>query len=70
MGASGDPEPVTIQSGISDGTFTEVAGGSLNEGDQVIVGLDTSRASAKSDQLPPGFGGGGPHRPRGRDRGL
>jgi HlyD family secretion protein len=68
MGASGDPEPVTVQSGISDGGFTEVAGGSLNEGDQVVVGLE-SRTAARSDQLPPGFGGG-QHRPRGRERGL
>jgi len=70
MGASGDPEAVTIQSGISDGSFTEVAGGSLSEGDPIVIGLDTSRGSARSDQLPPGFGGGGPHRPRSRDRGL
>lgn len=69
MGTSGDPEPVTVQPGISDGSFTEVAGGPLNEGDQVIVGLDTSRTAARSE-LPPGFGGGGHSRPRGRDRGL
>jgi HlyD family secretion protein len=70
MSASGDPEAVTVQSGISDGSFTEVVGGSLNEGDQIVVGLDTSRGSVRSDQLPPGFGGGGPQRPRSRDRGL
>jgi HlyD family secretion protein len=69
LGASGDPEAVTLQSGISDGSFTEVISGSLNEGDQIVVGLDTSRASARSD-LPPGFGGSGPHRPRSRERGL
>jgi len=70
MGASGDPESVAVQSGISDGAFTEIVGGSLHEGDQIIVGLDTSRTAGRSDQLPPGFGGGGPHRPRSRDRGL
>jgi HlyD family secretion protein len=70
MGASGDPEAVILQAGISDGSFTEVAGGALNEGDPIIVGLDTSRTTARSDQLPPGFGGGGQHRPRGRERGL
>jgi HlyD family secretion protein len=70
LNAAGDPEPVAIQSGISDGAFTEVTGGPLSEGEPIIVGLDTSRSAVRSDQLPPGFGGGGPHRPRGRDRGL
>ena len=69
MDASGDPEAVTIQSGISDGSFTEISGGSLNEGDQIVVGLD-SRTTVRSDQLPPGFGGSTHSRPRGRDRGL
>jgi len=69
MGASGDPEAVTLQSGISDGSFTEVVGGLLNEGDEIIVGLDTSRTAARSE-LPPGFGGSSHSRPRGRDRGL
>jgi HlyD family secretion protein len=69
MGASGDPEPVTVQSGISDGSFTEMIGGSLNEGDQIVVGLDTSRTAARSE-LPPGFGGSGHGRPRSRERGL
>jgi HlyD family secretion protein len=69
MGASGDPDAVTIQSGISDGSFTEITGGSLNEGDQIVVGLD-SRTTVKSDQLPPGFGGSSHSRPRSRERGL
>jgi HlyD family secretion protein len=70
MADSGDPEPATIQAGISDGAFTEIVGGSLKEGDQIVVGFDTTRTAGRSDQLPPGFGGGGPHRPRSRDRGL
>jgi len=70
MNPAGDPEPVTVHTGISDGSFTEVTGGPLNEGDQVIVGIEAPRAAVRSDRLPPGFGGGGPHRPRGRDRGL
>lgn len=71
VNANGDPEPVTIQTGISDGNFTEVTGGPLSEGDQIIVGFETPRTAVRSDQLPPGFGSGGPHRrPGGRDRGL
>ena len=70
MNETGDPEPVALQSGISDGSFTEIIGGSLNEGDQIVVGLDTSRTAARSE-LPPGFGSSShSSRPRGRDRGL
>jgi HlyD family secretion protein len=69
LGPSGDPEPVPVQVGISDGLVTELAGGELKEGDPVIVGLESARA-AKAESLPPGFGGSGPHRPRSRERGL
>lgn len=71
LNADGDPELVAVQTGISDGSFTEIVSGSLNEGDQIIVGLDAPRSAVRSDQLPPGFGSGWPHRrPSGRDRGL
>jgi HlyD family secretion protein len=56
--ASGDPEPIPVQLGISDGTFTEVLGGELKEGDLVIVGVDAARGARKPESLPPGFGGG------------
>jgi hypothetical protein len=61
---------VAVQTGISDGLVTEITGGELREGESVIVGIEASKSS-RSENLPPGFGGGGPHsRPRGRDRGL
>jgi HlyD family secretion protein len=70
MNAAGDPESVAVQTGISDGLVTEITGGELREGESVIVGIEASKSS-RSENLPPGFGGGGPHsRPRGRDRGL
>ncbi len=68
QGSSGEPEPVTVQAGISDGTATEVIGGELKEGDQVIVGLDTARGDRKAHELPPGFGSG--QRRSSRDRGI
>jgi HlyD family secretion protein len=68
LGASGQPETVSIQAGISDGTFTEILEG-LAEGDAVIVGLDMPRGQKKSDSLPPGFGSG-QRRPNPRERGL
>ncbi|TKB78521.1 MAG: efflux RND transporter periplasmic adaptor subunit [Nitrospira sp.] len=69
-GASGDPEALSLQTGISDGTFTEIITEALREGEPVIVGIETTRSGSRSDALPPGFGGGGQHRPRSRDRGL
>ncbi len=65
---SGDPEPVPVQTGISDGAVTEFSG-DLKEGDQVIVGLDMPRSGKRPDALPPGFGAG-QRRGSSRDRGL
>lgn len=67
LGPSDDPEPVPVESGISDGLFTELTGGELKEGDAVIVGLDSARAG-RIQSLPPGFGGGSNRRPRSRER--
>ncbi|HXF93378.1 MAG TPA: efflux RND transporter periplasmic adaptor subunit [Nitrospiraceae bacterium] len=67
LGSSGEPEPVTVQTGISDGMATEVISGGLSEGDQVVVGLELPRSERASHQLPPGFGAG---QRRGRDRGM
>ncbi|HEX9743713.1 MAG TPA: hypothetical protein VGA17_13085, partial [Nitrospiraceae bacterium] len=67
LGPSDDPEPVLVESGISDGLFTELTGGELKEGDAVIVGLDSARAG-RIQSLPPGFGGGSNRRPRSRER--
>jgi HlyD family secretion protein len=68
---SGDPEAVSLRTGISDGTFTEIMTDDLREGDAVITGIESPRSGPRGDSLPPGFGGGGgQHRPRSRDRGL
>jgi HlyD family secretion protein len=61
-------KPVTVKTGISDGTNTEVLEG-LNEGDVVVTGLNLP-AAATTARPPTGgspFGGpfGGPPRPRG-----
>ena len=66
---SGDPEAVPIQSGISDGTATEVVSGQLKEGDAVIVGIELQKSGRDPHALPPGFGSG-QRRPSSRDRGL
>ena len=68
LAASGEPEPVPVQVGISDGSFTEVIGEDLTDGDQVIIGIETVRGARRPDNLPPGFGSG--QRRSSRDRGM
>ena len=46
-----------ITTGIADSLFTEVAEGTLIEGDQVILGIETPEEQAQK-KLPPGFDGG------------
>jgi len=49
-------QPVPVQTGISDGRFTEIVSGSLKEGDQVIIGLRSLTAgNGGSPAAPPGF---------------
>ncbi len=38
LGPAGKPKPLSIQLGISDGTFTEILDGGLRDGQEVIVG--------------------------------
>lgn len=42
------PKSVSVRLGISDGSFTELLGSELKEGDAVIVGTGTARADTKS----------------------
>jgi HlyD family secretion protein len=68
QGPEGELESVEVQTGISDGSATEIVSGSLSEGDQVIIGIDQTRGERKASDLPPGFGSGGQR--RSRDRGM
>ena len=38
LDANGEPRPIRIQIGVTDGSFTEIVGGELREGVAVIVG--------------------------------
>ena len=38
LGANGQPSMVSVRTGLSDGSMTEMVEGSLKEGDQVVVG--------------------------------
>lgn len=64
LNASGDPEPIPVQVGISDENVTEIITDGLSEADEVIIGVEISRNGRKPDSLPPGFGSGQQRRPR------
>ncbi|MCI4444802.1 MAG: efflux RND transporter periplasmic adaptor subunit [Candidatus Aminicenantes bacterium] len=51
----GDLKLVFVRTGVTDGSYTEVLGSSLKEGDEVIIGLMT--ASSSRTQTPPPGGG-------------
>lgn len=42
-GVQGAAKPVTVTTGLNDGAFTEIIGGDLDPGDQVIVGAARTR---------------------------
>jgi HlyD family secretion protein len=50
----GLPRQVVVTTGIADSLFTEIVEGEVNEGDRVIVGIETSEEQAQK-KLPPGF---------------
>ena len=52
LGPGGEPKPVEIRAGVTDGRNTQVLSGDLKVGDTVIVGLVTSKAS--TSQMPGG----------------
>ena len=57
MDESKQARQVMTTSGIADSLFTEITEGTLKEGDQVILGIETPEEQAQK-KLPPGFDGG------------
>jgi HlyD family secretion protein len=51
-GGLGEPKPVEVRAGITDGRFTQVSGGDLKEGDLVVVGLATAKADMRGKSVP------------------
>ena len=43
--ALGNPQPVTVDLGVSDDAHTEVTGGGLGEGDEIIIGIAAGQKS-------------------------
>jgi HlyD family secretion protein len=54
-GPDGQPVPVDVRTGLTDGTSTEVLEGPLKEGDEVIVGAEAAAAAKKAGGLPRPF---------------
>jgi HlyD family secretion protein len=48
--AAKQPKAVVIRVGLTDGTFTEVVSGELQEGDEVILGVQSGPSKARSGQ--------------------
>jgi HlyD family secretion protein len=69
----GGPAAVEVKTGITDGAYTELVEGPLEEGGEVIVGLEMPRGphGDASGPLPPGFGSQPSPRPStGTPRGM
>jgi HlyD family secretion protein len=47
LAESGKPTPVVVQTGITDGNFTEILGGDLKEGQEIIVGVADARGTGR-----------------------
>jgi HlyD family secretion protein len=58
LDAAGKPQPLAVRLGISDGTYTELLGGDIKDGQEIIVGAvggaiaPASRAPAGPAQQP------------------
>jgi HlyD family secretion protein len=57
-------EPIMVRTGISDGTFTEIVRGKLEEGQEIVIGTIARQTQAQSTSSPfnqqrQGGGGGG-----------
>jgi HlyD family secretion protein len=50
----GKPSRIDLATGIADSLFTEIVDGGVNEGDRVIVGIDSAEETSQK-KLPPGF---------------
>jgi HlyD family secretion protein len=62
LDAEGNPQPVPVETGLSDGSFTEIVTAGLKEGDSVIVGQRGAATPANNNEqvnpFAPRFPGG------------
>jgi HlyD family secretion protein len=50
----GDPRPVKIRTGITDGTLTEIVEGDLHAGDALITEMSGGESDKPPQTAPPG----------------
>jgi HlyD family secretion protein len=65
VGEDGNPKPVRVQTGLTDGQSTEVRGEGLRDGMQVIVGQSTAGAQGAASAASSPFGGASQQRTSG-----
>jgi HlyD family secretion protein len=51
-GPEGKPTPVTVQTGITDGNFTEILSGDLKEGQEVLLGVADPKGAGNPNSGP------------------
>jgi len=54
---NGKPAEVRILTGITDGSYTEVKGDGVHEGDLVVIGVEQASLQGNDLEPPPGMGG-------------
>jgi HlyD family secretion protein len=69
LDSAGELERIAVEMGISDRSYVEITAAEIQEGDQVVTGIESPRGERKGGELPPGFGGGQQRGGR-RDRGM
>ena len=69
LNAMDELERVPVEMGISDRSYVEITAPGIQEGDQVVIGIESPRGDRKGGDLPPGFGTGQQRGAR-RDRGI
>jgi HlyD family secretion protein len=48
----GKPTPVTVHTGITDGNFTEIVGGDLKDGQEVLLGVADAKGAGRPNSGP------------------
>ena len=51
-GRRGSRAPVTVQTGITDGNFTEIVSGDLKEGQEVLLGVADPKGAGRPNSGP------------------
>lgn len=56
---NGKPKAIVVKAGVTDGQFTEITGEALNEGLQVLIGVENTKQAGSASPAPLGGAPGG-----------